>query len=414
MAGNVCWSYGVRLNGPREPRTGVVRSGASDRGGLVTATGVIDRSGLDALIRALGDEGYTTVGPTVRDGVIVYDTIASTGDLPEGWTDEQAPGHYRLEPRNDANLFGYVVGPHSWKRFLYPARNVVWAGTRTEAGWEELPPPDVPRYAFFGARGCELAAIRIQDKVFMGDDRPVDPTYAGRREQAFIVAVDCIEPGAQCFCTSMGTGPSAGDGYDLALTELGDGRFLVAVGSAAGAEMIERISTSEPTSQDAAHRRLLLEAAEHAMDKSLDTNGLRDLLVANLEHPHWDRVADRCLGCTNCTVVCPTCFCSTMEDELTLDGATAQRTRSWDSCFTVDFAYIHGGSMRSARSARYRQWLTHKLATWVDQFDTFGCVGCGRCVTWCPVGIDLTAEVQAIRASDMRLGAPIPFLGVKR
>ncbi len=379
----------------------------------MTAGGVIDRSGLDALIGELREDGYTTVGPTVRDGVIVYDTVASTGDLPVGWTDRQAPGRYRLEERDDEHLFGYVVGPHSWKRFLYPPRTVVWAGARTETGWEGRPPPEAPSYAFFGVRGCELAAIRIQDKVFMDDTRVVDPTYAERRRRAFIVAVDCTEPGEQCFCASMGTGPSAGGGYDLALTELGGGRFLVAVGSDDGAELLGRITSDQPTRQDGDHRRLLLEAAERAMQHHLETDGLRDLLVANVEHPHWERVAERCLGCTNCTVVCPTCFCSTMEDSLSLDGTTAERTRTWDSCFTVDFAYIHGGSLRPSRSARYRQWLTHKLATWVDQFDTSGCVGCGRCITWCPVGIDLRAEVAAIRASDVRLGAPVPAPGVR-
>ncbi len=177
--------------------------------------------------------------------------------------------------------------------------------------------------------------------------------------------------------------------------------------------MLGRITTEEATNQVLDHRRLLLESAEHAMPETLNTNGLEDLLVANLEHLHWERVAERCLGCTNCTMVCPTCFCSTIEDELSLDGTVAERTRVWDSCFTMDFSYIHGGSMRPSRPARYRQWLTHKLATWVDQFGTFGCVGCGRCITWCPVGIDLRTEVAAIRVSDMRLGAPLPKPGVR-
>ncbi len=379
----------------------------------MTAAGVIDRSGLDALIATLAADGYTTVGPTLVDGVIGYDTVSSSDDLPVGWTDYQAPGGYALRRRDDERLFGYVVGPQSWKRFLYPARSVVWAGSRTETGWEDLPPPEPPAYAFIGVRGCELAAIRIQDRVFMGETRPTDPTYAERRRRAFIVAVDCVEPGAQCFCTSMGTGPAAGEGHDLALTEMGDGKFVVSIGSEAGGGVLDRITVGDATSRDADHRRLLLESAEHAMTNHLETEGLRDLLVANVEHPHWDRVAERCLGCTNCTLVCPTCFCSTIEDELSLDGAVASRIRSWDSCFTVDFAYIHGGSMRSSRSARYRQWLTHKLATWVDQFDTFGCVGCGRCITWCPVGIDLRAEVSAIRASDVRLGAPVPHPAVR-
>lgn len=383
----------------------------------MAATGVIDRSGLDGLISALADDGFTTVGPTVRDGLIVYDEVTSTADLPVGWSDRQAPGRYVLTERNDQRLFGYVVGPHSWKRFLYPPRTVVWAGDRSGAGWEDIAPPEAPRYAFLGVRGCEIAAIRIQDRVFLGEDRPADPTYAARREGAFVIAVNCDEPGANCFCESMGTGPAVDDGYDLALTELPDDppRYVIEVGTDRGAELLGRLKNCEAATQaDAAAVDTLMAEAASAMAGRFNTEDIHDLLLENLEHPHWDRVAERCLGCTNCTLVCPTCFCSTMEDELSLDGATAQRTRRWDSCFTMDFSYIHGGSMRPSRSARYRQWLTHKLSTWFDQFGSSGCVGCGRCITWCPVGIDLRTEVEAIRASDLRLGARIPAPEVLR
>lgn len=135
------------------------------------------------------------------------------------------------------------------------------------------------------------------------------------------------------------------------------------------------------------------------LTRTLDTDGIRDLLFDNLDHPRWDEVASRCLACTNCTLVCPTCFCSTVEDTTDLTGGVAERWQTWDSCFTMDFSYIHGGSVRKTHRARYRQWLTHKLASWIDQFGTSGCVGCGRCITWCPVGIDLTEEVRALRES---------------
>jgi ferredoxin len=136
------------------------------------------------------------------------------------------------------------------------------------------------------------------------------------------------------------------------------------------------------------------------MGRALDTSDLKGLLYGNLEHPRWDEVSQRCLTCGNCTLVCPTCFCSTVEDVTDLSGTETERTRRWDSCFSLDHSYIHGGSVRDSGRARYRQWMTHKLATWFDQFGSSGCVGCGRCITWCPVGIDITEEVRAIRASE--------------
>jgi formate hydrogenlyase subunit 6/NADH:ubiquinone oxidoreductase subunit I len=364
---------------------------------------IIDREGVDALIAALRERGFEVVGPTVRDGAIVYDHVASTADLPVGLRDVQEAGTYRLEERGDGALFGYVVGPQSWKQFLSPPRTIVWAGRRRGDSIESTDPPEPPRYAFFGARPCEIAAMKIQDDVFL----PVgDSVYGPRRRESFIVAVNCTEPGGTCFCTSMGTGPGVSDGYDIALTEvIGDGthHFLVEAGSAAGTEVLSAITGTRAaeTADVAEAQRLVAEAGEH-MGRSLDTRGVKELLHGNALNPRWEETAQRCLTCTNCTMVCPTCFCSTVEDHQSLDGAEAERVRVWDSCFTLDFSYIHGGPLRSSVSARYRQWLTHKFASWQDQFDSIGCVGCGRCITWCPVGIDVTTEIRAIRETDVR------------
>jgi len=141
----------------------------------------------------------------------------------------------------------------------------------------------------------------------------------------------------------------------------------------------------------------LMADAEHRMGRRLDTSDLPELLLDNLDHPQWDEVAERCLSCTNCTMVCPTCFCSDVQDVSSLTGEENERVRVWDSCFNPDFSHVHGGNLRPNIRARYRQWLTHKLGAWHGQFGMSGCVGCGRCITWCPVGIDLTAEVAAIR-----------------
>jgi len=368
---------------------------------------VIDRADLDELFAALRERGYTVVGPTVRDGAIVFDEIEGSAALPEGWGDRQAPGSYRLRRRDDRALFGFAAGPQSAKGFLFPPVSRVAAVSREPGkGFQvaDSPHDGEPRHAFIGLRGCDMAAVRVQDRVFAGGPF-VDRGYAARRERAFIVAVDCGEPSAACFCASMGTGPRAGDGADLAMTELLEAgalghRFLVRVETEAGAEVLSSVAHRPATDDDTGAAGAVVAQAAERMGRHLPTEGLKELLYRNYEHPRWAEVATRCLACTNCTMVCPTCFCSRVEDVTDLAGDRAERVRTWDSCFTTDFSYIHGGSVRRTGVARYRQWMTHKLATWIDQFGTSGCVGCGRCITWCPVGIDITEAVAAIRATE--------------
>jgi sulfhydrogenase subunit beta (sulfur reductase) len=361
---------------------------------------LLTRAGLDALIGALAGRGYRVVGPKLRDQAIIYDDIAGVGDLPAGWTDEQDGGHYRLERRDDDALFGYAVGPHSWKKYLLPPRLQLWSAKRGETGFSIKSEPEAtPPFAFVGVRACEIQAIAIQDRVFL-EGPHVDPHYQARRADAFIVAVNCGKAGGTCFCVSMDTGPCAKSGFDIALTELiGDGEptYVVETGSAIGVEVMSELHSraAQPTEIAAAEAVSARTAA--TMGRSMETEGIRDLLMNNLDHPRWDDAAERCLTCGNCTMVCPTCFCTSVEDASDLSGEEASRSRRWDSCFTMDFSFIHGGSVRASPKSRYRQWMTHKLATWIDQFDTSGCVGCGRCITWCPVGIDITEEARAIR-----------------
>jgi ferredoxin len=357
---------------------------------------------LDALLDALRGHGYRIVGPVVRDGAIVYSELGSAADLPSGWTDEQTPGSYRLARRADEAFFGYAVGPHSWKQELLPPRVRLWQAQRENGGLavDEEAPAATPT-AFVGVRPCELAAIAIQDRVFLGG-RFQDRDYAARRADVFVVAVECGAPSELCFCNAMGTGPGASDGFDLALTELLDGehRFLVRAGSSAGEAVLAELPTRPADREDVDAAGLVVAAATRRTEGRFDTDGVHDLLLRNLESPAWDAVAERCLTCGNCTLVCPTCFCTHVEDTSSLDGETAARERVWDTCFSVRYAEMHGGNTRPSPRSRYRQWLTHKLATWEDQFGTPGCVGCGRCIAWCPVGIDIRAEVAAIRGEE--------------
>jgi ferredoxin len=363
---------------------------------------VVARDDFEQLFTALSTRGYEIVGPTVRDRAIVLDRIAGVEDLPIGWTDVQEAGTYRLARRHDEALFGYVVGPQSFKKELFPPRHTLFAVEKTAEGFAFVEADPTPKSAFVGVRPCEMAAMQIQDRVFGGEPFH-DPEYLRRRDASFVVVVNCVEPGGTCFCASLGTGPKAEDGYDLAVTEVldrGAHQFLVVSGSDRGAEVLADIPHRPADSDEVSHADQLLAEAAGRMGRVLDTTDLHDLLLDNLEHPRWERVGEQCMTCTNCTMVCPTCFCATVEDAQALDGSSAERIRLWDSCFTTEFSYIHGGPLRTTSTARYRQWMTHKLATWIDQFGSPGCVGCGRCITWCPVGIDITKVAALIRASE--------------
>ena len=365
---------------------------------------VLTTDGLAMLLDALGRGGFRVLGPTVRDQAIVYEDIAALADLPRGWTDEQDGGHYRLIRRDDDALFGYAVGPHSWKKFLHAPGQRLWRTERTTKGMCVVgEPPSTERLALIGVRACELHAIAIQDRVLLGGEH-TDPHYHARREDVFIVAVNCGEPGGTCFCASMNTGPQAASGYDLALTEIageGEHRFVVEAGSEAGRAVLDELPHREATQAEMAAADAVTSKATAQMGRIMPAaDEVPELLRRHLDHPRWDDVAARCLTCGNCTMVCPTCFCTTVEDVTSLDGAATERVRHWDSCFTMEFSYLHGGSVRASPRSRYRQWMTHKLSSWWDQFGMSGCVGCGRCITWCPVGIDITEEVAAIRSGD--------------
>ena len=355
---------------------------------------VLPAARLSDLMELLDDDGYEVIGPALRNGAIDYVPVRRARDLPLGVTDEQAPGHYRTSNGGSAYC-GCTAAGQSWKRQTYRPDATIFHTERTPDGlrFRAADTPGRPM-AFLGVRACEVAALRIQDRVFDGGD--VD--YSARRDGALIIGVNCASAGGTCFCTSMGTGPQLEEGFDLALTEITEGehRFVVEAGTDKGAAILERLDLEGAGDADSTARQDVLDACLASFTKTFEETGTRELLQANPLHPQWDDVATRCLACGSCTMVCPTCFCSEHEEVTGLDG-TIEHRRRWESCFSIEFSTLHGHAVRSSVGSRYRQWLTHKLAHWYDQFGTSGCVGCGRCITWCPVGIDLTKEVEAIR-----------------
>jgi sulfhydrogenase subunit beta (sulfur reductase) len=362
----------------------------------------IERDALNELVQKLRKDKYTVIAPTPRGGAIVLDEITSASQLPIGKTDEQSPAHYEMKNRADQAYFGFSAGPHPWKRYLFPPVLKLFAAARNEDGFQIVEdaanPKSEERYALFGVRACDLSAIHIQDQVF-GSGVYKDPAYLRARSQAFIIAVNCTRMGGTCFCSSVRSGPRARVGFDLALSEVVDNEhfFLVEVGTERGEAVMSSVGRRPASDTEIEKADRLIRAATQQTGRSLEPDNTREILYQNTEHPRWDVVAARCLSCANCTMVCPTCFCATVEDTTDLTGTEAQRNRKWDSCFTMEYSYIHGGSVRPSAKGRYRHWLTHKLASWVDQFGSIGCVGCGRCITWCPVGIDITEEFRVIR-----------------
>lgn len=360
-------------------------------------------SELAHLIDVLWQAGYRVLGPTVGDGAIVHGEVRTPNDLPVGIRDEQNGGHYRLVQRGDGAFFGHNVGPHSLKRELLPPRERLFSTIRRGKQVTITNEPlSTEKIAFLGAKACELSAMLTQDRVFLGQNHP-DAHYAARRRAMFIVGVSCTQAGGTCFCTSMGTGPRVDAGADLALVEVVSDRghyFLIEAKTPAGHDVAQKLALAPASVDDIRQAELRIADATTQMGRHLSTSGIKEQLAAAAEHPHWDDVASRCLSCANCTLVCPTCFCNTVEDVTDLEGDHSERWRRWDSCFHEDFSYLHGGSVRHSVKSRYRQWMTHKLSTWIDQFGQSGCVGCGRCITFCPVGIDITAEVLALKPTS--------------
>ena len=365
----------------------------------------MDRASLAALADLLQQDGYQLFGPTVCDHAIQWGPIQSIDDLPCGWTADSNSASYRLRPRPDHALFGYWTGPDSLKKILHPAHARLLRAERDNGSFRILEdPPVAAKRAFLGVRACDLAAVAALDRVLL-DDRYSDEYYRANRQSAFFIAVHCTSSAPTCFCASTGTGPQAQSLFDIALHERLDGpqpEYFAEPGTPAGASFLEKTGAPPAPPEWARELASACQEAAAAQQRRVDLSHAAEVVERGFESPQWDTVARRCLACGNCTSACPTCFCISFEDRSSLDLSTAERHRVWDSCFTQNFTYIHGGSIRLSTRSRYRHWLGHKLARWQQQFGTPGCVGCGRCIAWCPAGIDITQEFQALQASAGR------------
>jgi ferredoxin len=333
----------------------------------------MDQGALERLVGLLRERGYEVYAP-VKDG-------------PEGeWK--------AIESMEALDLAGPPA--QGLKRLFHvPKARLVTIGRNN--GTLKVEPEQLPekRLAFVGVHACDLAALERLDRVLMGD-RFRDAQYEARRRDAFIVAFNCVEARETCFCATMETGPAVSRGHDIAITPVPEeDEYLAEAGSDRGAEAMKACGSVKAEAAWAAKARKGVERAA-VQTRCVDWRKAPAALDARREHPRWLDAAKRCMACGNCTMSCPTCFCVNTLETSSLDLQQAERWRIWDSCFNLNFTYIHGGPVRMSRQARYRHWLTHKFARWNDQFGQTGCTGCGRCIRWCPAGIDHCEELEIL------------------
>lgn len=352
------------------------------------------RNRLAELLGLVRRAGFRVIGPRVDQGALVYREIDGVDDLPQGLVDEQSPGRYRLIANGSSRHFSWANGSSGIKPFIFAPRERLWRVDRDANGIHFRPLMNIaPRTAVLGVRACDLAALILNDAHFLRNEFP-DPYYRIRRENLLLIAVNCSHAAPTCFCVSTGDGPEVLRGYDLLLDELDDG-YLIRSGSPSGDEIMLKfpaVAASEVQCDMASAQLDTCRQQQRALPPAPE---LCDLMN-RLDHPAWDKVAEQCLACGNCTAVCPTCFCHREVEAPALDGQSSVHRRDWDSCFNEDHSYLVGELVRPDIKLRYRQWMTHKLATWQAQYGRSGCVGCGRCTTWCPVGIDFVAQAKAL------------------
>ena len=351
---------------------------------------------LERLFAALQAADYTVDGPRVTNGVIQFDRLDGPDGLPWGISDDQDAGRYRLVAGPAHRAFTWTTAPQALKPLTFPPRETLWSVTRSpdgQLGFEEHRPPQARR-AVIGVRACDLAGLDIQDRHFGARE---DPWFLSRRNGLFIVAVNCARSAPTCFCAATGDGPAVTSGYDLLLDEL-DESFLVWAGSNEGEALIARLGLAAASTDQVEAAAAQQQAASEMQKRRIPEGRLETALEKQRSSPVWDSIAQRCLACGNCTAVCPTCFCHRHTEAPALDATASTHGREWDSCFSEGHSLAHGHPLRRDIAHRYRQWLSHKLGAWHTQYGRSGCTGCGRCITWCPVGIDLTVSISAVLA----------------
>lgn len=258
---------------------------------------------------------------------------------------------------------------------------------------------DEEKQVLLGVHPCDVNAIAVLDKAYMGEYP--DPYYQEKRKNTIIIALNCNTMGETCFCSLFGTGPALESKYDILMTDL-ENEYLLEAGSKPGYDILEKLGVSAASSNAVAEKQNKVSILMKKMPKPISAEGLSKLLEKSFRHPIWDKLAKECLACGSCTMVCPTCFCYNVIDQIDLDIKNGQRQRVWDSCMMLEFGKVAmGGNFRKDRDARIKQRIYHKMKYMSEQFGMPGCVGCGRCIKTCIKKIDPRKIINELRGEKV-------------
>ena len=257
-----------------------------------------------------------------------------------------------------------------------------------------------------GARPCDIQAVSLMDEVFSGKEY-TDVYYINKRNITTIIGMACGHPFSTCFCSSTGGGPFLRNGSDLFFIDLGES-FLVEFLTGKGMTFQKNKFFGEASTEEINLAKALEEKALHKTDASVPVKGIEKRLDLMAESPFWDRVHEKCIGCRVCTYLCPTCHCFDIVDEaLTNKG---QRVRNWDSCLSSLYSLeTSGHNPRPTNRERTRQRIMHKFNYFPKNFGRIACVGCGRCILYCPVHFDIRQAINWTSAKRLKLqrGEPL-------
>lgn len=333
---------------------------------------------LEGLLRA----GKRVIAPVEEGGLRRFRAVGSAEEVC------LAPGKTRWSP----------------KEFLLPRTETLFSYS-VDDGRVSLQGSSVDdaEQVLVGVRPCDAAGLTRLDAIFLTGE--ADSLYARRRERSTIVSLACDEAEPECFCTAVGGGPAGEEGSDVQLIAAAEAWLVVPLtpkGEALTAPLRDRAAS--PSAEEWAQARERVQRVEAGLRQSPVAREWASVLESSFDLPLWEALGRRCVGCSICTYVCPSCSCFDVQD--TGNAWCGERCRSWDSCtFALFTRHASGHNPRPTQASRYRQRVLHKFAYFPLENDgRFMCVGCGRCVKLCPVGMSIQESVQRVVAASQEGG----------
>ena len=302
---------------------------------------------------------------------------------------------FKVLEKGEEPLTVYANTKNAPKNVFFPRTEVMMRYTRTTKG-VELKSEDVDARdaVLFGVRPCDARSFALLDMLF-DQEKYKDPYYIEKRAKTAVVTLACSHPPyTSCFCTSVGGHPVDKTGSDVLLTDLGD-QYLAEFLTAKGENLVKYFGDAKADGAAEQKKEAIVAQAGGEIKSKIPAKEIKPILDVNFEHPFWNTIYQKCLACGTCTYLCPTCHCFDISDEMKYDDG--RRLRNWDSCmFALFTKETSGHNPRQSQKERWRQRTMHKFKYYVDNFDAIACVGCGRCVMYCPVNIDIRKIVEDI------------------